>query len=216
VSLREIVGTLRRRWVVLAAGCLLTAIAGWVAIHPAPTYKAVAVITLRAPRTENTPNQFSDGRPSIALTGALISARMESRSGAERLRRDGVVGKYDLAPRNSGSSATPAYLIASVEVSVITHDGAAALRSVQTIVEQFKVELDTVQADWRVPGGDRITVAVLAPPGLIPMRVVKSRALLGVALLGGIGSVLVALWLERYLTRRNARGAAGGDAVRGI
>jgi hypothetical protein len=205
VTLREIVRTLRRRWVVLAVGVVATAIAGWVVIHPGPTYEAKSLITLRAPRSQSVPNQFNDGRPSIALTGSLIAARLKSRSGEEQLRRDGVVGKYDLVPRNSGTSATPMYLIALLEVTAITHSEADGLRTVRTIVSRFASELDAVQAEWQVPGAERIGVAELAPPSIIPLHVLKSRALAGVALLGGFGTVLAALWLDGPLARRQRR-----------
>jgi hypothetical protein len=219
VSFREVIQTFRRRWVVLAVGAVLTAIAGWFAIHPAPSYRAVAVLSLQAPRNENTPNQFNDGRPSIALTGALIVARLESRSGRAQLRRDGVRAKYDLAPRNSGTTATPAYLIASVEITLTTGDPAAATRWIGTIINRFGSELDSVQAGLQVPDTQRITVGVLAPPSVVPMYVVKSRALLGVALFGGIGSVLATLRLDRYLAferyaaRRRPHGADTTDRL---
>jgi hypothetical protein len=206
VSLGEIFRTLRRRWVVLAVGAALTAVAGWLAINPTPTYRAVAVVTLRAPRNENLPNQFNDGRPSIALTGALISARLKSRSGDAQLRADGVVGDYDLKPRNSGTSATPAYLIASVEVTVVTDRGPSALSSLDAVLHRFDTELDAVQAEWRVPEGDWIKVAVLNPPSVAPTVVVRSRALLGVAVLGTIASLAGAMWLDRWLVRRRKAG----------
>jgi hypothetical protein len=174
VSLREVIGTLRRRWVVVLVGWFVTLVAGWVAIHPTPVYKGITVITLRAPRSENLPNQFNDGRPSIALTGALISARLQSRSGELQLRQAGVVGKYALTPRNSGTSATPAYIIASVEVTNETGSARSALRGIEAIVNTFRSELDVIQADWGVPAELWITVATLAPPSAAPVLVLRA------------------------------------------
>jgi len=208
MSFREIFTVLLRRWAVLAAGLVVTASVGWVAIHPTPTWKAVSVLTLRGPRSEASPNQFSDGRPSIALTGALISERLASGSGDAQLRQDGVRGRYQLAPRNSGTSATPAYAIPSVEISVITTSQVVAMRSVNLILERFRSELALVQDEWGVQAGERITGAILAPPGLIAMPVVKSRVLLGIALFGGTASVLLALWIDMFLAWRWTRPSA--------
>jgi hypothetical protein len=215
VSLREIVSTLSRRWAVLVVGAVVTALAGWVGIHPAPTYDAKSLITLRAPRSQNVPNQFNDGRPSLALTGTLVAARLKSRSGEAQLRRDGVAGKYDLVPRNSGTTATPLYIIALLEIQVVTNSERDALRSVKAIVSRFASELDAMQAEWDVPGAERISIAELAPPAILQMHVLKDRVLLGIALLGGIGSALAALWLDGPLARWQRRRAWRAPAGRG-
>jgi len=212
VSLREVIGTLRRRWVVVLVGWFVTLVAGWLAIHPTPVYKGISVITLRAPRSENLPNQFNDGRPSIALTGALISARLQSRSGELQLRQAGVVGKYALTPRNSGTSATPAYLIASVEVTNETGSARSALRGIEAIVSTFRSELDVIQGDWGVPADKWITVATLAPPSAAPILVLKSRALLGIAVLGFAASILIALRVDEFQARRGTRLRQRGPA----
>jgi len=186
-------------------GWFVTLVAGWLAIHPTPVYKGITVITLRAPRSENLPNQFNDGRPSIALTGALISARLQSRSGELQLRQAGVVGKYALTPRNSGTSATPAYIIASVEVTNETGSARSALRGIEAIVNTFRSELDVIQADWGVPAELWITVATLAPPSAAPVLVLKSRALLGIAVLGFAASILLAMRLDEFQARQGTR-----------
>jgi len=151
------------------------------------------------------PNQFNDGRPSIALTGALISARLQSRSGELQLRQAGVVGKYALTPRNSGTSATPAYIIASVEVTNETGSARSALRGIEAIVNTFRSELDVIQADWGVPAELWITVATLAPPSAAPVLVLKSRALLGIAVLGFAASILLAMRLDEFQARQGTR-----------
>jgi hypothetical protein len=161
---------------------------------------------LRAPRNDDLPNQFNDGRPSIALTGALISARLRSRSGEAELRQAGVVGKYALTPRNSGTSATPAYLIASIEVTTETGSARTALAGIDAIVATFRHELDQMQAEWGVSPSNWISVAILAPPSALPVQVLKSRAVLGLGTLGFAGTIVVALWLDPYLSRpRQAR-----------
>jgi hypothetical protein len=211
VSLRELIGTLRRRWVVLAVGWFVTLVACWVATHPTPVYKAVTVITLRAPRNGDLPNQFSDGRPSIALTGALISARLKSRSGEAELRRAGVVGKYALTPRNSGTSATPAYLIASIEVTTQTGSARSALAGLRAIVTTFQEELDGMQAEWGVAPSDWIRVATLAPASASRVQVLTSRALLGMGAFGVSATIALALWLDPYLSQWRGPSASRGS-----
>jgi hypothetical protein len=202
VSLREVIEVLRRQWRVLVIGVVLTGLLGWLAAHPQPTFKAVTVIALQPPQTPRHPNRLTDLRPSIALTAAMVTRRLSSQSGDARLRSQGVQGNYAMAPRNSGTTQTPAYAIPSVEVSVTTNDRATALGSVTQLVTAFDAELTDLQKEWAVAVDDRISVVVLAPPTALALLPVKSRALAGSALLGTMGTVMAALWRNRHMGRR--------------
>jgi hypothetical protein len=202
VSPREVLEALRRRWYVVVAGLLLTALTGWLVTHPQPTYRAVTVIALQPPQTPVHPNRLLDLRPSIALTAAMVTQQLKSRSGDAQMRSDGVIGDYALAPRNSGTTQTPAYAIPSVEASVIAHDQEGTVRSVDVIVAAFRDALGDLQRQWEVPATDRITVVTLAPPNALLLPVVKTRALLGVGLIGAAVTAMASIWLDHVVARR--------------
>lgn len=204
MSSREVIEALRRRWPVIVVGVVLTGLFGWLTAHPQQTYKAVTVIALQPPQTPQHPNRLTDLRPSVALTAAMLTRRLKSPSGDAQLRQAGVRGGYEIAPRNSGTTQTPAYAIPSVEVSVTSADRAAALRSVQVLVTAFDDELNSLQKEWGVALTDRISVVVLAPPTALVLLPVKSRALLGSTLLGAIITVASAFWMDRYAAHRRA------------
>jgi hypothetical protein len=209
VSFREVIEALGRQWRVLVVGVVTTGLFGWLAAHPQPTFKAVTVIALQPPQTPLHPNKLTDLRPSVALTAAMVTRRLESEAGDAGLRSNGVRGTYEIAPRNSGTRQTPAYSIPSVEMSVTAHDSATAFNSVERLASAFDAELAALQREWAVAAEDLITVTVLAPPTAQALLPVKSRALVGAALLGTIGTAMAALWFDRRRARPDRHGVHG-------
>ncbi|MEU4653985.1 hypothetical protein AB0G32_08595 [Streptomyces sp. NPDC023723] len=202
MSPRDVAEALLRRWYVALLGLVLTAAGGWQVLHTAPRYLSSAVIVLKPPATGNQPNQLTNLQPPLATLSYGVIQQLESPAGQAELTKAGVRGGYRLIPRNSGTSATPQYLIPSVQVQAERAGGAAADTAVQRVIDVYTRHVAAVQDAQRVAPRLRITPSVLVAPSAAPVLGVRSRALAGTALLGLTGTFLAALWWDRYARRR--------------
>jgi hypothetical protein len=213
LSLRDVLDVLGRRWPLSVVVLLLTLGVGWLVAHPAPTYTASEIFAVEPPVSPQVPNQLNVFRPSLAITAAAVAQRLKTPDGEARLRSRGLVGKYDVVPRNSGTVQTPAYIIPSLRAEVIANSQDVALRSVEVLTSVFREELSAMQDEWDVAATQRITVAVLAPASAVVLVPSRSRALAGVAILGLAGAIVLPLWYEQ-IRRRRARRVAERAADR--
>lgn len=104
----ELFRVLRRRWYVLFLAAALAAAGALQVVHPTRTYVSAAIVVLKPPVTGNQPNQFANLQPPLAAVSLAAIEQLGSPDGDAELRAGGVVGKYRLIPRNSGTSVTPA------------------------------------------------------------------------------------------------------------
>ncbi|MEU3842928.1 hypothetical protein AB0E88_23180 [Streptomyces sp. NPDC028635] len=202
----NVADALLRRWYVVVAALLLTAAGAWQVVRPAPQYAGSAVVVLKPPVTRNQPNQLTNLQPPLALVSYSVIQQLQSPAGDRELRAAGVEGTYHLVPRNSGTSATPRYLIPSLQVQAQASDSGTAVRAVRRVVDVYTRHVEALQTSQGVPDGSRITASVLVSPSAAEVRGTPSRGLAGAALLGLAGGVVGALWLDRYLmSRREVR-----------
>lgn len=202
----NVADALLRRWYVVLAALLLTAAGVYHVARPAPQFVGSAVVVLKPPVTRNQPNQLTNLQPPLAVVSYAVVQQLQSPSGAEELAAAGVRGTYHLVPRNSGTSATPRYLIPSLQVQSQAPGADAATAAVRRIIHVYTRHVDQLQSAQKVPAGSRITASVLTSPSAAEVQGDKSRGLAGTALLGTAGGVLGALWLDRYaMSRRNSR-----------
>ncbi|MCZ4119404.1 hypothetical protein [Streptomyces sp. H39-S7] len=204
----ELVRVLLRRWYVLVLAVLLTAVGAYQVLRPASSYLSTAVVVLKPPVTGNQPNQLANLQPPLAAVSYAIIQQLESPTGEAELAAAGVRGQYKLIPRNSGTSATPRYLIPSLQVQAEHPELMAADAAVRQIVEVYGKHLQDMQSAQNIPAASRMSVDLLVPPSAAPQSGTKSRGLAGVALLGTVGGVLAALWTDQFLNRRRQRRAA--------
>jgi hypothetical protein len=202
MGLREVIGALVRRWPVWLVGMVLTLGAGWVVIHPTPSYTASEIFAAQPPVTPWSPNSLTDFRPSLAITAALVAQLLKSPSGEALLHSRGLVGTYNLVPRNSGTQQNPAYIIPSVQATVTSADQDQAAASTTILLRAFDEDLKSLQDQWNVPANLRITITVLAPIAVTESVEAKSRALAGVAILGIASCFTIALWWDIAVQRR--------------
>ncbi|MEU6352777.1 hypothetical protein ABZ896_26195 [Streptomyces sp. NPDC047072] len=202
MSPRDVAEALLRRWYVLLLALLLTAAGAYQVLRPAPEYLSSAVVVLKPPVTGNQPNQLTNLQPPLASLSYGVIQQLESPDGHKELKADGVEGTYQLIPRNSGTSATPAYLIPSVQVQARRGSAAEADAVVRKVIEVYGRHVAAVQEAQGVATGARISASVLVAPSSALVQGTKSRALAGTALLGGLGGILGALWFDRFARRR--------------
>ncbi|MFF7969734.1 hypothetical protein [Streptomyces sp. NPDC007905] len=198
----NVAAALLRRWYVLVVALLLTAAGAYHVMRPAPEYVGSAVVVLKPAVTQNQPNQLTNLQPPLAVVSYAVVQQLESAAGARELEAAGVHGAYHLVPRNSGTSATPRYLIPSLQVQSQASGADAAVTAVRRIIDVYAKHVDALQTAQGVPAGSRITASVVVSPSAAEVQGTKSRALAGTALLGLAGGILGALWLDRYAMSR--------------
>jgi capsular polysaccharide biosynthesis protein len=204
----NIADALLRRWYVLVAALLVTMAGAYYVLRPTPEYVGSAVVVLKPPVTQNQPNQLANLQPPLAAVSYSVVQQLQSPAGAKELRAAGVAGTYHLVPRNSGTSATPRYLIPSLQVQSQASTPEAAVTTVRRIIDVYTRHVEEIQTAQGVGPEARITATVLTSPSAAQIQGDKMRGLAGVALTGLAWGVLGALWLDRYLMGR--RRAPGG------
>jgi hypothetical protein len=191
---------------------------GYLASHPAPRFQSKAVVEIAAPAIEqarsDVGNPYTDQRVSLAATAALIAQSLASDSSAADLHARGVAAGYSMTPRNSGTTQEPYYWVPRLDLTADGPSPESADASLRILMTVLNENLARLQDRVGVATDDRITTNVLVPPsaGLIPVR--KTRALAGVALLGGSTAYLVPIWVGNTLGRRELRRELRRLAVR--
>lgn len=200
----NVADALLRRWYVLVVALLLTVAGAYYVVRPTPEYVGSAVVVLKPPVTQNQPNQLTNLQPPLAAVSYAVVQQLQSPAGAKELKAAGVQGTYALVPRNSGTSATPRYLIPSLQVQSQASRADTAVTAVRRIIDVYTRRVEELQTAQGVAPEARITATVLTSPSAAQVQGDRTRGLAGVALLGLTGGVLGALWLDRYLMSRRA------------
>ncbi|MEU9453453.1 hypothetical protein [Streptomyces sp. NPDC048277] len=216
MSPRDVAEALLRRWYVLLLALALTAAGAYKVLHPAPQYLSSAVIVLKPPVTGNQPNQLTNLQPPLATLSYGVIQQLESPAGRKELDAVGVHGTYQLIPRNSGTSATPRYLIPSVQVQAQRGDAVEADTAVTRVIEAYTRHVTALQDAQGIAPASRISASVLVAASATPVQGTRTRALAGTALLGAVSGILGALWLDRYARRRGRREEVRPEPVRPV
>ncbi|MEW2300739.1 hypothetical protein AB0958_12305 [Streptomyces sp. NPDC006655] len=216
MSPRDVAEALLRRWYVLLLALALTVAGAYQVLHPAPRYLSSAVIVLKPPVTGNQPNQLTNLQPPLATLSYGVIQQLESPAGHRELAAAGVAGTYQLIPRNSGTSATPRYLIPSVQVQAQRSSAVDADTAVSRVIDVYTRHVTALQTAEGVAPEARISASVLVAASAAPVQGTRTRALAGTALLGGVGGIVVALWCDRYALRRRAGRGGLAEPVRPV
>ncbi|WP_030664631.1 hypothetical protein [Streptomyces cellulosae] len=214
MSPRDVAEALLRRWYVLLLALLLTAAGAYRMLHPAPQFLSSAVVVLKPPVTGNQPNQLTNLQPPLATLSYGVIQQLESPAGRKELEAAGVHGTYQLIPRNSGTSATPRYLIPSLQVQAQRSGAVEADTAVSRVIDVYTKHVTDLQDAQNIAPASQIRASVLVAPSAAPLQGNRSRALAGTALLGAIAGILGALWFDRYALWRGKRKDDSSDPVR--
>ncbi|GLW35721.1 hypothetical protein [Actinoplanes regularis] len=206
--LSDMAGVLERRWYLIIAGALITAAAANPTVRTDDRFLASEVLMIQPPVSPYAPNPVTGLYPSIAVTAAAIANRLNTADSQETFRSKGVTGTYRFEPRNTGTRQEPRYVIGSMSITNISTDEEDGLRSLRILSSTYEQELKEMQDEWRVRKDLRITVATLVPATSTLLTHAPLRSLIGVALLGTLGTSAVTLWTDAALSRRRRRAAA--------
>jgi hypothetical protein len=208
--LSDMAGVVRRRWYFLLIGMLLTAPVGLRAAHTPDRYIASEVVVIQPP-VSSTPNPMTGMYPSLAVTAAAVASRLSTPDARAMFRSRGVTGKYSFEPRNTGTNQEPQYVIASMTITYIADDAASGLRALAVLSDTFETELKALQDRSNVGSKVRISVAVLVPPTATLLTHSPLRSLVGVGLLGAVGTAAIMLWVDEIIRRRRRRSRGVGE-----
>lgn len=220
----RLVGELRRRaraWWLAVPILAVTMVGGYYATHPAPRFRAQAVVEVEAPTSEqakaDNPNPYADQKASLAATAALIAEGLSSDSSAAELHAEGMSAGYSLTPRNSGTTQEPYYWLPRLDITADGPSVPAAGASLHILMGALNADLDDLQNRVGVDSGDRVRTQLLVSPSTTVVPVRKTRALAGVLLLGGGAAALIPSWVRREARRRSRGGRplaiAAGDGL---
>jgi len=209
LTFQEVLSALRGRWYAFLAVLLCVAAVGYLAIREKPLYQATAVVALVPPKEPSVPNQLAAATPSLAAVGVAVDDLITSGADAAGLRAAGVIDQFTLAPRNNGTSETPAYRVPSELITVTGADPEAVEREAGTLIQAYAAGLRAMQANSGVLDRVQITDTTLAPPTAVQLHGSHSRGALGVALLGF--GLALATAVRLHNRRRGRSGVTGWD-----
>jgi hypothetical protein len=207
--LNDILRVLARRWLVVVLGVVLTAVLGYQAAHVTPMYLATEVLVVKYPVSPDAPNPLTGVYPPVAVTAAAVATSLRTPDFEDQFRRAGVTGTYAFDPRNTGTNQEPRYTISSLTVSDTTDSEEGGLWALRILTAAYTNQLKAWQDRWNVRDDLRFTVSTLVPPSVEELSHSSQRALIGSALLGGLGTLAVPLWVDEIIRRRRGEAAAG-------
>jgi hypothetical protein len=200
--LSDVVRALSRRWYLVILGVALTLGGGYEAAKVSPTYQSSVVLVIQSPVSVEAPNPLTGIYPSVAITAAAVASSLQTPAAAAEFRKAGVTGTYEFVPRNTGTNQEPRYLISSMTVTNTTDTEDGAIQALTVLTDAYEARLKELQDRWNVRQDLRITVSTLVPPSAVELSYSATRALLGSAILGGLGTLAVPLWIDQIIRRR--------------
>jgi hypothetical protein len=200
--LSDVVRALSRRWYLVILGVALTLGGGYAAAKVSPTYQSSVVLVIQSPVSVDAPNPLTGIYPSVAITAAAVASSLQTPAAAAEFRKAGVTGTYEFLPRNTGTNQEPRYLISSMTVTDTTDSEDGSIQALTVLTSAYEARLKELQDRWNVRQDLRITVSTLVPPSAVQLSYSASRALLGSAILGGLGTLAVPLWIDQIIRRR--------------
>lgn len=202
-----------RAWWLAVPILAVTLVGGYYASHPAPRFRAQAVVEVEPPAIEqahaDNPNPYADQKASLAATAALIAQGLSSDSSAAQLHAQGMSAGYSLTPRNSGTTQEPYYWLPRLDITADGPSVPAAAASLKILMGALNADLDDLQNRVGIDTGDRVRTQLLVSPSTSMVPVRKSRALAGVLLIGGSAAALIPGWVRREARRRSAGRSRG-------
>ena len=216
MTLRQLIGTLRRRWYVLAFAALCTAV-GMGAVHKhSIVYQGCSALFVTAPQTHQAPNVYTSQQDSLDVTTGVVTRAVMSSAVQAQLRSEGFTATYNAEMTNTGSNENPAYDQPTLQICASSTNPSMAVRTTQGATGQFRTILHDRQVAQHVVPGSMISVTVIASPYPQPVLGRPSQALVGVALLGLVGGLALTLWSDPLLRRWQRRKTVGRSAGRAL
>lgn len=220
--LADILGALRRQWIILLVGLPVCVLVAWTLAHPAPTYTVRSEVQFLPPSIDALPNALSGGTQSLVVVAGLIALDVTPPT-ADPLTTTSDVDLTGLGVRHGSSVIQTnfggqwAYNFASASLIIqsvaSTPEGAAAQhrRSLSQVEGSLKTREDAagVSPEQRI----RLRAFPVNPP--VEAHVGHRRVAILLALYACIAPLLALVVLvDRMRTRsRHPRKGSGGHGT---
>ncbi|PUA82344.1 hypothetical protein [Nocardioides currus] len=199
----DVLRVLGRRWLIVLLGVLVTGAAGFYAITVVPTqYQARAQYVLLLPSgatgLTNPTNPYINLNSGLIFATSLIASDLGTKDVARTLVEDGFDSDYSIAQSTSGGP--------SLDVVVNGSDPDDVLATRNELLARFDEELDTLQDIPGIPDRQLIfsrTNAVDPVAEVVPGA--KKKALVLIAAVGMVVTLVLAFSMDGLLRRRTAR-----------
>jgi hypothetical protein len=216
MTLWDLLRACLRRWPVVVAGALLTAVAGWAVTLDHGVYWARTQVVFLAPTSKAYPNALNTKSGDLIVTAGVVAKRVIGPDDITKFADPAVTivgstpirdGFWIRLPDSGGQWATN---FASQELMI---DAVGPTRERVTELQQYAVtrikeELASLQSEQRVKPVNDITVTVVQdPPVVYLVRGSRPRALLMTAALG-VGLTVAAVMVVELRSIRRRRAPA--------
>lgn len=202
MDIGELIKLCRRRWLVLTCALVIVAIATVAAFITVPTkYESQAQLTML--NSQKITNQQGDlGNPYLAFSQTLsvdvdfLTRYLVSDDAVKQLASRGVTEQFTAAFADNA-------LGPFMQLTVTGTNRAHTLQSTQTLISFAQERWSALQTASSAPSSTLVALAPIAPPST-PTPVLKSKIELvgGVAIIGIVGSFLLAVIVDRSRSER--------------
>ena len=201
----EWAATLCRRWYVMLGVLLCTAGVLFAVQGRTITYRGCDQLFLGAPPLPWNKNVLTGSNASVAMVTGMVTEEMNSEQVRDQIRAAGYPTYYNMLMTNTGESRFPSYTSPTLHICVSSPSQQAVLRTNAVASQKFITLLAQMQTARQVKTKSQITVTRLAQAVPEPIAGRPSQAYFGVALIGLLLAVAVALWSDPALTRWQQR-----------
>jgi hypothetical protein len=216
VTVQEWAATLRRRWYVIGFAMFL-ALVGIYGVHKRTiSYDACNSMYVSGLSGQSFGgDRYDTYNPSVAVVTQAVTVAMMSQPEQSSMVAAGVPAGYQVAQTNSsGDPRFPTYTQPTLTICDSSDNPTALVSGINTVAAKYQAVLLQLQAAQGVPRSALLTAAVLVQPVPVPGEGRPSQAALGLALIGLIVGISLAVWTDRLLPSSGRRRRTPSAPVR--
>ena len=211
MTLWDLITATVRRWPILLAGAVLTALVAFAAVTDDGVYYTRTELVLLAPSSTDYPNTLKTKSGSLVVTAGLLARRMmgpgepaKYASPEVTLVGEGVEDGWSVRLPDTGGQWASSFGEQVLFLEIVGPDRATVEEQQATLIRRAAEELDAMQREFGVEPVNDITVRP-APQTTLVYHVGGSRPrVLGMSAAIGVSCTLAAIVLLEYRARRRA------------
>ena len=223
MTLWDLITATARRWPILLAGAVLTAVIAYVAVSDDGVYYTRTELVLLAPSSTDYPNTLKTKSGSLVVTAGLLAKRMmgpgepaKYASPDVTLFGEGARDGWSLRLPDTGGQWASNFGEQVLFLEIVAPDRETVEQQQETLIRRAQTELEAMQREFGVEPVNDITVRP-APQTAAIYHVGGSRLrVLGMSAAIGVSCTLAVIVLLEYRQRRRdlpAPTLLAGDAA---
>jgi len=205
----DLIRSMIRRWPILVAGAVCTAVLGYFAIGDDGVYYTRTDVVFLAPSSALYPNSLRTTSEDLIITAGVVSKAVTGPGRVTKYAAPdvtligiGVRDGWSIRLPDTGGQWASNFASQLLVVEAVAADPAAAKETLQELIDRIADELNSLQRDANVDPVNDITLSVLPEPATIyHVGGSKIRAVVMVGLLGAGATAALVVLLD-YRRRR--------------